>query len=191
VITECVIPWQRGIVTIKLVAETNPAFAVLCPFSVLQIVTDGHIDVQCISFCEICWVVNMQLMISPVGPNDGKALASLYRWLSHDAGVARHGQVTIQTVNSQLGEMGAAVDVINAVFADASAAASIGSLLVAYRAWRDTRTQAPSFVIEKDGVTVVICHGSEQEISQILDSMLPGATGTDSLMGPGPDQEER
>jgi hypothetical protein len=71
--------------------------------------------------------------------------------------------------------MGAAFDVINASFADAGAAAGIGSLLVAYRAWRDTRTQAPAFTIEKDGVTIVVNHGSEQEIRQILSVMLPDA----------------
>jgi hypothetical protein len=66
--------------------------------------------------------------------------------------------------------------VINAVFADAGAAAGIGSLLVAYRAWRDTRTRPPAFVIERDGVTVVVNEGSEYEIQRVLNVMLPDAT---------------
>lgn len=119
----------------------------------------------------------MKLVISPVEADDSYALLSLYRWLSQDAAVASYGQVTVQTVRQQPGEMGGAFDVINAVFGDAGAIAGIGSLLVAYRAWRDTRTQAPAFTIEKDGVTVVIDRGSEEEIQQILKVMLP-AGGT-------------
>jgi hypothetical protein len=114
----------------------------------------------------------MRLVIRPAKIDGGRALASLYRWLSQDAAVARYGQVTVQTVSQQPGEMGAA-DVINAVFADGGAAAGIGSLLIAYRTWRDTRTQAPAFTIEKNGVTVVIDRVSEHEIQQIIHIMLP------------------
>lgn len=117
--------------------------------------------------------VSMQLIISAVGVSDGQAAASLYRWLSRDATLARYGQVSARTVGERPGDMGAAVDVINAVLADAGAAAGIGSLLVAYRAWRDTRTLAPSFVIEKDGVRVVVNQGSEKEVQQVLNAMLP------------------
>lgn len=117
--------------------------------------------------------MSVQLVISPVDPGDGQAVVSLYRWLSLDAAVARHAQVTVQSVGRQRSEMGGAFDVINAVLADAGAVAGIGSLLVAYRAWRDTRNKAPAFTIEKDGVTVVIDRGSEHEIQQILAMMLP------------------
>jgi Effector Associated Constant Component 1 len=116
--------------------------------------------------------VRMRLVISTAEDGDSQAVVSLYRWLSRDATVARYGQVTAQAV-SQPGRMSAAFDVINAVFADAGAAAGIGSLLVAYRAWRDTRTQAPALVITKDGVTVMINQGSAEEIQQILGVMLP------------------
>ena len=69
--------------------------------------------------------------------------------------------------------MGGVFDVITAVFSDAGAVAGVGSLLMAYRAWRDTRTRAPAFMIEKDGVTVVMDHGSEQEIRYVLGVMFP------------------
>ena len=133
----------------------------------------------------------MQLMISAVEPGDGQALASLYRWLHRDSAVARQGQVTVQAVGRQSGDMSGALDVISVVFADAGAAAGIGSLLVAFRSWRDTRTQAPAFTIEKDGVIVVVNSGSEQEIQQILNAMLPDAvsvgsaeTAEEDLRGP-------
>lgn len=92
----------------------------------------------------------MHLVISPAVAGDDQALVSLYRWLSRDAAMARYGQVTVQATRQQPGGMGAAFDVINAVFADAGALAGIGSLLVAYCAWRETRTQAPAFTIEKE-----------------------------------------
>jgi hypothetical protein len=121
----------------------------------------------------------MRLMISPVEADDGGALVSLYRWLSSDAAVASRGQVTVQAVRPQPGGMGGALDVISAVFSDAGAMAGVGSLLVAYRTWRDTRSQAPAFRIEKDDVTVVVYHGSEQEILDVLSVMFPesGAGG--------------
>jgi hypothetical protein len=93
--------------------------------------------------------------------------------------VTHYGRVTVQTVSRRADEMGGAFDVINATFADAAAAAGIGSLLVAYRSWRGTRTQAPVFTIEKDGVTVVVDQGSEHEIRQILSVMLPDAGTAD------------
>lgn len=120
----------------------------------------------------------MRLVISAAGDDDGQALVSLYRWLSRDTSVARYGQVTTQAV-SEPDRMGVAFDVINAVFADAGAAAGIGSLVVAYRAWRDTRTQAPAMVITKDGVTIVINQGSAVEIQQILSVMLPDIDNAD------------
>jgi Effector Associated Constant Component 1 len=115
----------------------------------------------------------MKLVISPMEADDGQALVSLYRWLSRDSTVASQGRLTVQTVSQKPGDMGGAIDVINAVFADAGAVAGIGSMLVAYRAWRSTRTQAPAFKIEKEGITVVVEQGSEQEVRRILDAMLP------------------
>jgi hypothetical protein len=118
--------------------------------------------------------VSMKLVISSVEADDGQALVSLYRWLSRDSAVAGRGRVTVETVSGQLGDMGGAVDVITMVFADAGAVAGIGSMLVAYCTWRSTRTQAPAFKIEKDGVTVVVEQGSEQEVRRVLEVMLPG-----------------
>jgi hypothetical protein len=128
----------------------------------------------------------MRLVISPVEADSGQALVSLYRWLARDAAVARYGQLTVQAKSLRPGDMGGVFDVINAVFSDAGAMAGIGSMLVAYRAWRDTRTQAPTFMIEKDDVTVVLDQGSEQEIRQILRAMFPDSLSTSQ---PGTDEE--
>lgn len=136
------------------------------------------------------WSVRMQLVISPIEDSDGEALASLYQWLSGDAEVSRHGRLSAEAVRHQPGDMGVAIDVINAVFADTSAAAAIGSLLVAYRAWRDTRTHAPAIKIEKDGVTVLVDRRSDNEIRQILESLLQGAGPATDTGKTGEDPEE-
>jgi Effector Associated Constant Component 1 len=130
----------------------------------------AHIQYRKAMFgCLIHGRVAMRLMISSVEPDDGQALASLYRWLSQDAVVARYGGVTAHEVSREPGEMGAALDVINAVFADAGATAGVGSLLIAYRAWRDTRTKAPTFTVTMNDVTVTLDRGTEEEFKKIID----------------------
>ncbi|GAA2073574.1 hypothetical protein GCM10009780_06860 [Actinomadura alba] len=81
--------------------------------------------------------------------------------------------MSLDTVERRPGEMGGAFDVVNAVFADAGAVAGIGSLLVAYRTWRDTRSRAPRLRIEKDGVSVTVENGSDAEIRRIIDVLFP------------------
>jgi len=115
----------------------------------------------------------MHLMINLNGAGDGKTMASLHRWLSHDARLRQYATLTVQPASPVPGEMGAALDVINAVFADAGAAAGVGSLLVAYRAWRETRTRPPALVIEREGVTITVNDGSEREIRQVIAFLLP------------------
>jgi hypothetical protein len=135
--------------------------------------------------------VIMRLVIRPIEAGHSQAVVSLYRWLSCDAGLARYGQVTVDAADQEQGRMGGVLDVINAVFADAGAAAGVGSLLVAYWAWRDTRTQAPAFRIEKDGVTVVVDRGSEDELSRVLSVLVPDADATDCAGGSEEDAERR
>lgn len=129
----------------------------------------------------------MHLMISTVG--GGGAMVSLHRWLSRDTRVAKRGQVSLEAADGAPGGMGPAFDVINAVFADAGAAAGIGSLLVAYRAWRETRAQPPSLRIERDGVSVVVNECSEREIQQDISVLLPHARGDDPADAPRADRE--
>lgn len=117
----------------------------------------------------------MELRITPVESGNDQELVSLYRWLLRDAAVGRQGRISLDTVTRRPGEMGGAFDVINAVFADASALAGIGGLLIAYRTWRDTRSQAPRVRIERDGVSIVVENGSEDEIQRIVRTLLPDA----------------
>jgi len=111
-----------------------------------------------------------------VGTDDGSELVSLYRWLSGDAAVADRVQVVVETRDGQHGAMGGAFNVINAMFADGSAVAAIGSLFLAYRTWRDTRQTPPALKIEKDGVTVLVNSGSDQEMRHVVELMLNRTT---------------
>jgi hypothetical protein len=117
----------------------------------------------------------MDLRISPVEAEDDQALISLFRWLSRDVVVGREGRLSLETVDRRTGEMGGAFDIINAVFADASAAAGVAGLVLAYRTWRGTRSRAPRLRIEKDGVSVIVEDGSEAEIRRIVEALFPDA----------------
>ena len=120
----------------------------------------------------------MLVTIRVANADEVEALKSLYRWLSRDPELDRHCRVSLAESSQAPAEMSAVADMINAVFADAGAAAGIGSLLVAFRSWRETRTQAPAFTIEKDGVTVVVNHGSAQEVYPLLDALRHDNDGT-------------
>lgn len=126
----------------------------------------------------------MRLVISPVEADGGRAASSLYRWLSRDQAVGAYGQLNLQSAGQRPGEMGGVLDVITAVFSDGSAVAAIGSLLVAYRAWRDTRTRPPALEVEKDGVTLVVREGSEQEISKVLSVLFPDSAASGQVSPP-------
>jgi Effector Associated Constant Component 1 len=133
----------------------------------------------------------VELRITPLEPVNDQELVSLYRWLSRDAALGRHGRVSLETVTRRPGEMGGAFDVINAVFADASALAGIGGLLLSYRTWRDTRSQAPRVRIEKDGVTIEVENGSEEEVRRIVRTLLPGAHPEPGTGAAGEPAEQR
>jgi hypothetical protein len=76
--------------------------------------------------------------------------------------------------------MGGTVAVNNEMLADASAIAGVGSLLIAYKTWRGTRSRPPAVTIRYGDVTVTVAEGSEQEIQPLLDALLP----------PPPDEQE-
>ncbi|XVQ10280.1 effector-associated constant component EACC1 [Spirillospora sp. CA-255316] len=100
----------------------------------------------------------MDLQIGTSG-GDERDLASLHRWLSQDAAFARHARVSRDSVAPTPGGMGGAFDVINAVLADAGAVAGLGSLLIAFKTWRATRSRPPAMTIRYGDVTVTVAEG--------------------------------
>ncbi|MEU8802440.1 hypothetical protein [Spirillospora sp. NPDC048819] len=117
----------------------------------------------------------MDLRISTVDA-DGQELKSLYRWLSRDGMLMRHAQVSFEQADRP-GEMGGVFDLINVLLADASAVAGMGSLAVALKTWRGTRSRPAAITIEHNGVIITLTEGSEEEIRSLLDRLSPPAEG--------------
>jgi hypothetical protein len=116
----------------------------------------------------------MDLRIGTVEADD-EELKSLYRWLSRDMMLSQHAKVSFQQGDHRPGEMGGVFDLINVLLADAGVVAGIGSLAVAVKTWRGTRSRPPAIKIERNGVTITVAEGSEEEIRSLLDRLLPPA----------------
>jgi hypothetical protein len=116
----------------------------------------------------------MDLHIS-VLTDDDRELVSLYRWLAQDASVQRNARISRGTFppppGSTQSPMGDAFDFINAVLSNANAVAGIGSMLIAYKAWRGTRSKPPAITIRHGDITVTVAEGSEQEIQPLLNAL--------------------
>lgn len=125
-----------------------------------------------------------KLVIRAHNDRDHETLDSLFRWLILDATLSRYCKVTSETVARRPGEMGGAIDLISAVFAGVGAMAGVGSLLVAYRSWRDSRPDVPMLSIEGNGVTVYLEGSSDQEVQQAVFAILfeiPDENSTSSI----------
>jgi hypothetical protein len=83
------------------------------------------------------------------GDPDGEALTSLYRWLDRDRDVT----VSLVPAAELPGDMGGGFEVIAAVLSNGIA---LGSLIVAYLSWRDSRPKPPPVRIEYGGVVITI-----------------------------------
>jgi hypothetical protein len=106
----------------------------------------------------------MNLLISIDGDDQG-SLGSLQRWLAADPELRRSCTFELVPSHPRPGEMGPVFDVINAVISDGT---GLGSLLIAYMAWRDSRPHAPAVRIERDGVVVNLAEGSPEVVDEVL-----------------------
>lgn len=109
----------------------------------------------------------MDLRISMDG-DDEEALVSLQRWLADDPDLRRSSTFRLVPSRSGHGEMGPVFDVISAVVSDGT---GLGSLIVAYLAWRDSRPHAPAVRIERDGVVVSLTEHSAEAVGEVLDAL--------------------
>jgi Effector Associated Constant Component 1 len=97
-----------------------------------------------------------ELMIS--APDDGPSLTSLHSWLLRTPEVSRH--CTVRMVAGRGGESMGPVETVGVVVSSATA---IGSLLVAYRAWRDARAKPPAMTITINQFIVSLDDPSAEE----------------------------
>ena len=107
-------------------------------------------------------------MLIRVDGDDQNALGSLQRWLAGDPELRRSSTFELVPSHPSPGEMGPVFDVINAVISDGT---GLGSLIVAYLAWRDSRPHAPAVRIERDGVVVNLAEGSPEAIDEVLSAL--------------------
>ncbi|MFE2498494.1 hypothetical protein ACFXKX_35460 [Streptomyces scopuliridis] len=102
------------------------------------------------------------------GESDDQLSTSLYRWLTQDPEVSRHATISLVPEESRAGDMGGALDVINAVVTHGIA---LGNLALAVATWRASRPAAPVVRLERDGVTVTVEDGSPDTVSRIVDAL--------------------
>jgi hypothetical protein len=96
---------------------------------------------------------------------NGEQLTSLGRWLADDPDTAPLAVALEQTGEPVPGSMGAPMDVISAVAGDG---AGVGSLVVAYLAWRDSRPGRPKGRFEHDGVVVELTDVTPAEVGSVV-----------------------
>jgi hypothetical protein len=96
-------------------------------------------------------------------------LLALAGWLKRDADVARVARIS-QVSSAADGSMGA-VDVINIALTHIEA---IGSVLIAYAAWRDARPRRPSVTLTVGDVAVVVSDASPERIAHVVKVLADG-----------------
>ncbi|MET7421429.1 hypothetical protein [Dactylosporangium sp. NPDC005555] len=115
--------------------------------------------------------------------DDEESLRQLYRWLRDDE-IYRTVRVSLTPAAPRPGEMGAALEVVNAVVSNGIA---LGGLLLAVVTWRGTRPRPPRVRIVRGDVTVELDGAaSPEEIRRLVDTLDP--PGDDEPPAPGPTQ---
>jgi hypothetical protein len=93
-------------------------------------------------------------------------LVSMHHWLSRNADLVRHARVRLRSADS--GPHMGAMDVIDVVLSNTLAAAS---LLVAYRAWRESRTDPPTVEFEINGIRIVVTDATPETLEALTEAM--------------------
>ena len=88
-------------------------------------------------------------------------LRSLYRWLSADSQVRRHGNLDLSAPPPRAEHMGELLDVLSLTLSTGFNAAS---LAVAIASWRRTNPVAPSVTVERpDGSVITLNYSSPED----------------------------
>jgi hypothetical protein len=98
--------------------------------------------------------------------DEEQELIYLHRWFTEDPEVSRNSVIRLaQRVPSQPGEMGGAFEAIIAILSDGTA---LGSLIISFLAWRDSRPRPPTVSIECRGITVNLSEGSPETVRRMV-----------------------
>lgn len=110
----------------------------------------------------------MEVRILVDSEDQGLALTSLCRWLTDDVEVTRSAEVSLQPAADDPSEMGGAFEAINAIVSDSIA---LGSLIVAYQSWRDSRAQRHIVYIEDDRIRLNISGSTPATVEYIVKAL--------------------
>jgi hypothetical protein len=103
-----------------------------------------------------------------IEPADGEEeTRSFYRWLREDPDARREYAVSLES-RIHPGEMGA-VDVLTAVVTQLT---SIGTLAVAFAAWRDSRARPSAVKISVGGASIEFGEGSAEQLTVVLMALI-------------------
>ncbi|MFG3318488.1 hypothetical protein ACGF3J_10590 [Streptomyces sp. NPDC048171] len=98
----------------------------------------------------------------------------LLRWLTRDS-VAR--DIRFAPAPAAADSMGAG-EIVQALVTDVT---SLGSLVVAIAAWRDShvsRAETPTVTIERNGTPIVVSGADPEEIDRVVDALLADDSAT-------------
>lgn len=115
----------------------------------------------------------MAISIRMNGSEADEELQSLYGWLRDDRSVRGCAHVSLRSAETKPGEMGGAVEAVQVVLDEGFNAAN---LLLAYLAWRGTRSARVDATIERGDTKISLTNASPETITSIatrLDSEKP------------------
>jgi hypothetical protein len=95
-------------------------------------------------------------------------LLSLHQWLVEDGEVARGAAIRLEPLRAEPGQMGGVFDAIIATVGDSVA---LGSLVVSYLSWRDSRSRPSTVRIERDGLVVDLSGSSPETVGHIIEAL--------------------
>jgi hypothetical protein len=99
---------------------------------------------------------------------DDDVVRSLTAWLREDPAVARDVTVRLGSARAGAGEQGGASDAIQLIFTDA---VSLANVMIAYSAWRSTRTARLRAVFERGKRRAEDADGSAESLDHVAESL--------------------
>ena len=110
----------------------------------------------------------MEFLIRVAAADSDEALGSLHRWFIRDPEVNRMATFHLAATAGSPGEMGPTFDAIAVAVSDVIA---LGSLIVTYLSWRDSRARPPEVTIEREGVVVSLSSASPETVGIIVNEL--------------------
>lgn len=105
------------------------------------------------------------ITIRATGPSAEEEIRSLFAWLNDEADVRQHTRISLSASQPGVGEMGAALDVIQLV---TDSTFQILNLALAYANWRTSRPTRTRVTIERKGVKVQLDETDDEAVRKIV-----------------------